>query len=210
MKRINPIIFVVALLFFASCQEAPKKEKKEERKPKMAEEDKTPPSGIITLNEAKVLCENYEERRLPGIREFEMANNLEEEFVPTQFIDFDFKTIHKYVKFVEREARKAGVRPDSLRIYLGNYGKEGQQPNRNTVFLLPTTTIDGERGGFYIDGSGNAKLIRNYWPKNENGGQEGESKSKASLMPNLSTSVFQDQSFIMNHGSGGPPPTGDF
>ena len=91
MKKISPILLVFALLFFVSCQEAPK----EENKPEMAEEEEVkPPSGIITLDTAKELCENYEERRIPGIKEFEMASNPEEEFVPTQFIDFDFKTIH--------------------------------------------------------------------------------------------------------------------
>ncbi|RNC89400.1 MAG: hypothetical protein ED555_07870 [Allomuricauda sp.] len=208
MKKINSIILVLAVLFFVSCQETPKEENTRE----MAQEEEVkPPAGIISLDEAKTLCDNYEERRIAGIKEFEMASNPEEEFVPTQFIDFDFETIDNYLKYVKQEAKKAGVSPDSLRIYLGNYGKEGKEPNRNTVFLLPTTSIDGERGGFYINDDGKAALIRNYWPEDENGGQEGEPRSKASLMPAFNTALMMNGgSLTLNFGQGGPPPFGDF
>lgn len=208
MKKINPILLVLALLFFVACQETPK----EENKPEMAhEEEVKPPSGIISLDKAKVLCENYEERRIPGIKEFEMANNPEEEFVPTQFIDFDFKTIHNYLKYVKQEAKRAGIKPDSVRIYLGNYGPKGLDPNRNTVFILPTANVDGENGGFYIDGDGKAKLIRSYWPKDENGEQEGGDKSKASMMPTFTAMpIMNGGSLVLNIGNGGPPPNNDF
>jgi len=208
MKKINSIILVLAVLFFVSCQETPKEENTRE----MAQEEEVkPPAGIISLDEAKTLCDNYEERRIAGIKEFEMASNPEEEFVPTQFIDFDFETMHNYLKYVKQEAKKAGVSPDSLRIYLGNYGKEGAEPNRNTVFILPTTTIDGESGGFYIADDGKAQLIRNYWPEDQNGGQEGGDKSKASMIPTFSAMpMMTGSSLTLNRGTGGPPPFGDF
>ncbi|GMN10801.1 hypothetical protein MTsPCn9_30340 [Croceitalea sp. MTPC9] len=205
-----------ASLFFVitSCVEKPKEDRDKPEHEEREENDITKaPDGIITLEEAKELCENYETRRSRAILKFEMEQNPEKEFIPTQFIDFDLKTIKKYIKYVEKKARKAKVKPDSLRIYLGNYGKEGRDPNRNTVFVLPTASINGEHGGFYIDGDGNAKLIRNYWPENgDDNGQGLEQKSEASFLPSLNTLLYQDEdeSFILNYGNGGPPPTGDF
>jgi len=197
----------ILFLAITSCAE---KTKKDEDKPKHEEHDMAKvPDGIITLDEAKILCANYEDRRIEGIKSFEMAQNPEKEFVPTQFIDFDFKTIQKYVKYVERKAKKANIEPDSLRIYLGNYGKDGSEPNRNTVFLLPTGTVNGEHGGFFINSDGKAELIRNYWSKNEDGDQNGQ-KSKAGFLPSLNMNLYQNGSLILNDGSSGPPPDMDF
>jgi len=203
----------LAFLFFfalSSCAEKDKKTKKEKEKPKTEEETgmSGEPTGIISLDEAKQLCTNYEDRRIPGIKEFEMEQDESgEKFIPTQFIDFELKTIKKYIKYVEREARKANVSPDSLRIYLGNYGKDGRHPKRNTVFILPTTTIDGESGGFFINEKGNAELIRNYWVDGENNEQQ---KSKASVLPSMSATQHSNISLILNRGGSGPPPFGDF
>lgn len=203
----------LAFVFFfvlANCVEKDKKPEEEKEKPKTEEETgmSGKPTGIISLEEAKLLCTNYEERRIPSIKAFEMAQDeSDEKFIPTQFIDFELKTIKKYIKFVEREARKAKVSPDSLRIYLGNYGKDGQEPNRNTVFILPTATIDGDHGGFFINAKGKAELIRNNWSKNENQGQE---KSKASFFTLPNMNLYNRQSFILNLGHGGPPPISDF
>ncbi|MFK7811477.1 MAG: hypothetical protein AB8B59_03220 [Maribacter sp.] len=166
------------------------------------------PKGIISLDEAKVLCDNYESRRLKSIIEFEMAQKKsDEKFLPTQFIDFELKTIKKYIKYVEHYAEKAKIKPDSLRIYLGNYGPDGKDTNKNTVFILPTATIDGNHGGFFINANGNAELIRNYWPEDKN---EGQQKSEASFFPSLNVNLYNDRSFILNYGQGGPPPPAEF
>ena len=198
------------LVLLASCNQQPKKEMPINGETEPVEEI-TAPKDIVSLNEAKKLCQNYERRRIPSIVKFETAqSDSDEKFMPTQFIAFNLDSLKNYIAYVEQEAKKVNVAPDSLRIYLANYGKEGRDPNHNTVFILPTAKVEGDYGGFYIDGDA-AKLMRNYWPMDENGGQEGEPKSKASFVPNFNTSLFLDsKSFIFNHGSGGPPPTGDF
>lgn len=214
MKTPQKWILACSTLLFLTITSCVEKSKEDKEEPKQEEHEKEEitkaPDGIITLGEAKELCDNYGSRRARAILKFEMEQNPEKEFIPTQFVDFDFKTIQKYVKYVERQAKKANVRPDSLRIYLGNYGKDGKDPNRNTVFVLPTASINGEHGGFYIDGNGNAKLIRNYWPENGNNGQGGEQKSEAGFFPSLNTMFYQDGSLILNDGHSGPPPNNDF
>lgn len=203
------LLCALSVVVLYSCEEQKKeKPKMEEQEEQEEQTDAKEPEGIISLKEAKVLCTNYEDRRLKTILDFEMRQGESSEtFIPTQFIDFDLNTIKKYIKYVEKEARRAHVKPDSLRIYLGNYGPEGREANKNTVFLLPTASINGNHGGFYIDDNGDAKLIRNYWPESKE--QGGDSKAKASILPNFNP--FQNgKSFILNYGQGGPPPTGDF
>ena len=186
---------ILPALFLGACAEQKKETPTEDPSQEMEQEMVKAPRGIISLNQAKTLCANYEERSAMAIKEFEMAQNPKQEFIPTQFIDFDFETIVNYVKYVQQEAKKAKVSPDSLRIYLGNYGKKGKQPNRNTVFILPTTEINGESGGFFINADGEAELIRSYWPNTNVGSNE---KSKAGFLPNFSPSMFQDGSLILN------------
>ncbi len=208
-KRQVFLAISVATMLMVSCGEKKSENRNEDPKEEMEQEMVDAPDGIISLEKAKILCDNYETRRIGTIKEFEASQNPESEFIPTQFIDFDFETISNYVKYVEQEAKKAKVRPDSLRIYLGNYGKGGKDPNRNTVFMLPTAKIGGENGGFFINEKGQAELIRNYWPKDDGNGQNQGQKSKASFFPSFSP--YQGGgSLIMNDGHIAPPPYGDF
>jgi len=206
IKRLVLTAFL-PILMLGACAEQKKEEPKEEPPHEMEQEMVDAPNGIISLKKAKILCDNYEERRLGAIKRFETAQNPKQEFIPTQFIDFDFETIATYVKYVEQEAKKAKISPDSLRIYLGNYGKDGKNANRNTVFMLPTAEINGENGGFFINAKGEAALIRKYWPNHNNGDKQ---KSKAGFLPSFSPSMYQDGSLILNDGHLAPPPYGDF
>jgi len=197
------------LLLLGACETQPKKETEPEAVKATAERIASP-KDIIPLKEAKQLCENYENRRIPGIAayEAELADG-EATFVPTQFVAFDLNTIKDYIKYVEQEAAGAKVTPDSLRIYFANYGKKGQQPFRNTMFILPTAKLTEGYGGFYIDAKGQAKLMRNYW--GDGSGNPGDNKSKASFMPSFSAPMLQGGgSLVLNHGHSGPPPGGDF
>lgn len=206
-KKLIYSILGLLLLINLACEEQAKKQTLE-----VLEESvlTSKPKGIISLAEAKVLCTNYEDRRIPGILKFETAqsNADDAKFVPTQFIDFDYETIKKYIKYVEERAAKANVKPDSLRIYYGNYGASGKDTNRNTVFMLPTTTIAGDHGGFFINAKGKAELIRSYWVKNEN--TDTNQKAEANFMPFLNTIQGGDESLIMNDGHSSPPPKNDF
>lgn len=208
MTKSKKFIFsILGLLLFINlaCEEQAKKKTLE-----VLEESvmTSKPKGIISLAEAKVLCTNYEDRRIPSILKYETEqhNSDDAKFVPTQFIDFDYQTIKTYLEYVEKRAAEAKVKPDSLRIYYGNYGSNGKDTNRNTVFMLPTTTIDGDHGGFFINAEGKAELIRNYLLRAENNSE----KNEASFMPSLNMNQGSGESLIMNDGHSAPPPRNDF
>lgn len=198
--------FFVFLLINVGCQEKTKEDPDQPTEPREVD----PPKQLITLDDADSLYVNYSTRRAENIIRFEMQDQPDgEPFNPTRFVSFDLKVIKDYIAYVEQEAKNAGVKADSLRIYLGNYGKRGKDKRRNTVFLLPTANTDAGYGGFYIGDDGKAKLIRDKFRSNDM--EQNDPKSKASLMPNLNSSLFQgEQSLILNFGNSGPPPRGDF
>ena len=215
MKKSNQLKLVFGLLTgsivsLVACDQQAKKEDESVITSKEVGETNAP-KEIISLDKAKELFENYEYRRIPDIMEFEMNDNSSgENFVPVQFVAFDLGTIKTYVKYIEQEASKANVKPDSLRIYLGNYGKTGEDPNRNTVFMLPAAKIDNDYGGFYMDGT-QAKLIRNYWPNIiGNTNEKDRTKSNASFTPNFNIGLMSAGSLILNEGGSAPPPRADF
>jgi len=215
LKTYAGVAFAIAL-FLGSCEEIPKKKQNPDAEKMEAKEEIGEPNQIISLADADSLYVNYTKRRANVIYELEAGEQDADgkRFVPTRFVSFSLAAIKEYLKYVEQESAKAGVKPDSLRIYLGNYGKQLKKKkdiNHNTVFLLPAAKTKAGYGGIYIGENGKAKLIRNYFKSGEES-DGGEPKSEASFMPSFNSSLMQvgSKSFIFNRGDGGPPPTGDF
>lgn len=206
--------FVLATLFLASCGEAPKKDTTPEQEGLTEQQDTSKevfaPKQIISLEEADQLFTNYTERRANTILKMELAEQVEEEkeFVPTRFVTFDINVLKDYIAFVEQEGKKGGTQVDSLRIYLGNYGKNKEswkKKKRNTVFFVPAAKTAEGYGGIFIDDEGKAMLIRDYLA----GGKESP-QQEASLLPTFTSAPPPSQSLILNVGEGGPPPRPDF
>jgi len=199
MKTINKLFLplVGILLVSTSCQDQSKKENQETPAEEIVYKV---PEQIISLAEADSLFVNYKDRRASNIMKMEAEyQETGKPFVPTEFVTFDIEVLKKYIGYVEQEAKNGGVKADSLRIYLGNYGNTKNSKSRqNTVFLLPTANTDAGYGGIYID-DGDAKLIRDYWKNNSK--ENGKQKSKASFMPNFSSNMmYSHQSLILNYG----------
>lgn len=208
-KMLLPLVGILLLL--ASCQEQ-KKENQEMSTEEVEQIVYDTPKQIISLEEADSLFVNYKDRRAASITKMEAEYQEDgKPFVPTQFVSFDIEVLKDYIGYVEQEAKKGGVKADSLRIYLGNYGKHPKKnTRRNTVFMLPAAHVDGDYGGIFIGADGKAQLVRNWIKEQQNGSQEG--KSKASFFPNLSPTpvLYNGGSLTLNRGQSGPPPFGDF
>ncbi|MBR9853135.1 MAG: hypothetical protein GYB37_00955 [Algicola sp.] len=211
-KNIVIASFGAILLLLGACQQAPKKEQPTEPK----QEKIAPPEGIISLEESKSLYDNYTKNRLDMIQTFEAERNPDEKFVPARFTSFTYSEIKQYMAYVEQEAKEAGVEVTSLRFYFANYpdkpnfpdGKKVVHPRQNSIFIVPTTMMDGKELGFYIGADGKAKPIKGAVGSHEEGGEDEPNTSQASFAPSL----FQngDTSLNFNHGGSGPPPYTDF
>tara|TARA_B100000949_G_scaffold36363_1_gene30199 strand:+ start:2232 stop:2888 length:657 start_codon:yes stop_codon:yes gene_type:complete len=205
--------FGASFLLLGACQQGPKKEEPTEP----GQEEVKPPEGIISLEESKSLYDNYTKNRVDMIRQFEETErNPDEKFIPSRFTSFSFDKIKNYSAYVEQEARKAGVKIASFRLYFANYpdkpdfpdGKKIVHPRQNSIFIVPTMMVDGEEYGFYIGGDGKAKLIKDAVGGSEVGANEEKNMSSASFVP----AVFadDDESLILNKGNSSPPPNGDY
>ncbi|WP_437397083.1 hypothetical protein [Flagellimonas lutimaris] len=203
----------VGLLLLGACQQGPKKdESTEPTNPNSTQKEPiAPPEGIISLEESKSLYDNYTKNRIGMIEKYEMEQSPDEKHIPSRFTSFTYSDIKQYMAYIEQEAGEAGVDISSLRFYFANYpdkpdfpdGKKVVHPRQNSIFIVPTTIMDGQEYGFYIGTDGKAKPI-----KDAMGRSKENNTSQASLMPIL----LQDDggSLNLNHGSSGPPPDGDF
>ncbi|WP_421801534.1 hypothetical protein [Flagellimonas sp.] len=198
-------------LVLGACQQGPKKEE-----PTKSEEEVLPPEGIISLEESKSLYDNYTRNRVDIIQQFEAERSPDKKHIPARFTSFTYSDMKDYMAYVEQEAEEAGVKVASLRLYFANYpdkpdfpdGKKVVHPRQNSIFIVPTTMIDGKEEGFYIGSDGKAKPIRAVVGNKETGEESEPNTSQASFAPSLFQSG--DTSLNLNHGSSGPPPYTDF
>lgn len=203
------------LLFMGACQQGPKKDEPKDSEPPQ-EEKVSPPEGIISLEESKSLYDNYTRNRAVMIEKYEMESSPNEEFIPARLTSFTYADIKQYMAYVEQEATEAGVKIESLRFYFANYpnnerfpdGKKIVHPRQNSIFIVPTTILDGEEYGFYIGADGKAKPIKNLVGVMKMDSKDKANTSQASFVPTL----IQDDitSLNLNHGNSNPPPFTDF
>lgn len=205
-------LLAFSLLLVVACNE---KETKVQEEP----EPRKPPGQIISEAKATVLYDTYSSNRVPCIDEFEnaMLEEGQERHVVTRYSAFDYKVIQDYMEYIEEQATLAGVEIESLRIYFATYPEGSEKdPNKNTVFLVPTTKFGQVNKAFKItekDGKAVAESIP--WNFKRNGGgamhqeQDEGVKSQASFFPVITTNaVLQngDKSLILNDGNSSPPP----
>lgn len=218
IPRTIVFLFLGFILFFSlSCREGGQGQAETpEKAPE--EQEVNAPKDIIALEEAQKLYDTYTERRVPIIERYEEAHS--EGIDVARFTSFDYATLKEYIAFIEQEAASANVAISSLRVYFGNYPPETESgsgyPRKNTVFLVPTMTQDGQEFGFFIREDAEGKSVAIPIPEasgeNTETGSLGETKkhSYATFAPPSSPVFAGDQSLVLNRGNVGPPPKEDF
>ncbi len=198
-----------SLLLIMACNP---KETKTEVEPEPTKE----PGQIITEKQAAVLFDTYSTNRVPSIQEFEDADleEGEEKHVVARYTYFDFKVMQEYMKYIEEQADSVGKEIKSLRIYYATYPAESaKDPNKNTVFLVPTTDFDGLDKAFKIsmqDGKPTAVAIP--WNFDLNGQKASEQEEGANNQAGFFSTtkanavLFLGGSLILNDGNTSPPP----
>ena len=186
-------------------------------------EEVKPPSQIISIDEAKSVYDNYTVKRASLIEASEAPLEDGSKFIASRYGDYSIEDMKQYIAYVEQEAKVAGVKVETLRLYFSTYPdkkefpdkKKVKHPRQNSFFIVPTMKVDTMNLGFYIknlgDGKKEAVLIRDYPGMMD--GKIGETnktyKSFASMVPNFNFSAYQgDESLILNDSHMSPPPKG--
>ncbi|MEO9570690.1 MAG: hypothetical protein ABJH82_12945 [Polaribacter sp.] len=140
----NLFYFLSFLLVFSSCNQKQDDEKINVEKLKNA---------TITYKRAAQLQKEYIDTRatilnkhLNSINHFKQKQTLvkEDKFIEdVRDVTFDLNTLKQYIAYVEKEANKKGLKGLGLRVYLGAYSTNDNDPRVktpgfSTVFFLPT------------------------------------------------------------------------
>lgn len=234
------LIFAISLTLF-NCREIDKDGNPQD-KPVEA------PTEIVSIDEARTMYKAYGDRRVPLIQHYEdsidgysnedkiqqkqMEQNNQadpndpngERFDVARYVHWDYKTIKKYLKYIEQEAEAADVEISTLRFYFSNYDEnpENVHPRQNSIMISPTLEQNGREYIFVIDDQDpeNQKpilLTDSFGPvQNQEKGMgnlnEDGKKSYASFIPSIAESnsvvfpYYQGKSMTMNKGGGAPPP----
>ncbi len=177
-----------------------------------------PPKQIISVDQAAILYDTYSARRVPIIESYEKQNYPNDPFQPTRFVMYDLQTIKDYIAYIEQEAKEANVEVKDLLFYMANYPDNSAKNNRqNTLFIVPTTDINGANVGFLTtDGPDDKRVaipIKDRLPKNDNEGKDSEegkpqgSAQEAGFIGAFSALNPGDRSLVLNDGTIGPPPS---
>ena len=97
------------------------------------------PTGTITIIDAEALSANWEQN---NSKEIDSTIELDDKSKrkPMRSVMWDLENIEDYIAFAKKESDSVGYTMTGLRVYLGNYGKNGKpgKKNRNTMFIVPT------------------------------------------------------------------------
>ncbi len=231
-------LIALSIFVFSSTSCVEKTEKEQEQAPVPA------PTQIVKIEEAKEMYNRYADRRVPLIQRYEDSINrsrIDEKmqqrqqkqeqnkadegpakFDVARYVYYDYKTIQKYMKFIEQQAEAANVEISTLRFYFSNYPDDAEyvHPRQNSIMISPALKQDNREYIFYIDDSDpqNPKPVLlgdNFGPVKQGMGAAPteENKAFASFAPSLSKtssaavlSVIGGKSLTMNRGQGAPPP----
>lgn len=140
-------------------------------------------------------------------------------FPVARYVYYDYQTIKDYLTYIEQEAKSKGIEISTLRFYFSNYPEnmpvKNAKPRQNSIFIMPTITQDSITFGYFLNDKEQLQLLADdlkvsktpFKPKAI------ASKVEASLLPKFESSItaptynfYQGKSYILNSGSGVPPP----
>lgn len=132
MKKLGPIIlgFIIgALLTYYFCP------RPIDDIPTMAEEI-VKPKGVISVAKAKELNNNWTQFRKAAV---DSASSREGRPVDNRYTSWSIKDIRDYLNYADQEAGNMGYTLDSVRVYLGVYGKKAsrEKADLTTMFMAP-------------------------------------------------------------------------
>jgi len=133
MKKLGSIIlgFIIgALLTYYFCPRPLSGDM-----PKITE-DIVKPKGVISVAQAKELNDNWTKFRKAAV---DSASSRAGRPVDNRYTSWSIKDIRDYLNYADQQASSMGFTLDSVRVYLGVYGKEisEKKANLTTMFITP-------------------------------------------------------------------------
>ena len=136
MKKLGPIIlgFIIgAVLTYYFCP----RPIEEASAPTTLVEDKGAPKDTITVAEAIKLSNNWANS---NATEIDPLIEVEGSKKKMRSVKWTLDEVKEYLTYAEAKSHTLGYKMTGLKVYLGNYGKNGKlgKKNRNTMFIVPT------------------------------------------------------------------------
>lgn len=108
-----------------------------------------PPSNTIKIADARKLTEEYTQGRYGIINDSLFKDS---KYGDTRDFWFPLANLEEYLEYVKQESAKKGYTDLGIRIYLGAYPKDSDDPRADkgyaTVILVPTHESKGAANGF--------------------------------------------------------------
>ncbi len=95
------------------------------------------PKGVITVEEAKALNDNWTIHRKPAVDSAAKKQGREQDDRSTYW---DLTDIENYLGYAKNYSDSLGYTMTGIRVYLGEYGENAGQTKKNltTMFIVPT------------------------------------------------------------------------
>jgi len=95
------------------------------------------PKGVITVEQAKVLNDNWTLHRKPAVDSAAKKQGREQDDRSTYW---DLEDIENYLGYAKNYSDSLGYTMTGIRVYLGEYGENAGQTKKNltTMFVVPT------------------------------------------------------------------------
>ncbi|OIQ24020.1 hypothetical protein [Lacinutrix sp. MedPE-SW] len=106
----------------------------------------TKPTGVITPSEARVLDKAYNSRH--ALISKDIVNKAD-----NRSAWWSLEDIQNYIVYAQNQSSDLGFDMNGIRVYLGAYPTQGEDVGYTTMFLVPTASGIGDKGGSQLGGN---------------------------------------------------------
>ena len=95
------------------------------------------PKNVITVEQAKVLNDNWTKHRQPAVDSAAREQGREQDDRSTYW---DLQDIENYITYAKKTSDSSGYTMTGIRVYLGVYRENAEEDKKNltTMFIVPT------------------------------------------------------------------------
>src|SRR5690606_18320093 len=95
------------------------------------------PKGVISIEQAKALSDNWTLYRKPAVDSAAKKQGREQDDRSTYW---DLEDVENYIGFAKKSSDSWGYRMTGMRVYLGAYGENAAEDEKNLTTMFIVTT----------------------------------------------------------------------